>query len=339
MTLAVDIRRSFRARGSARFDIEAEFEIASGLTLALLGPSGSGKTLLLETMAGLHPHQGAVSLDGADITHLRPEQRGFGFVFQDYALFPHLRVRDNVAFGIRYRQTATNIDRLLRRFGITHLADRYPPSLSGGEQQRIALARALAVQPHVLLLDEPLSSLDLPTREALRADLTEVLAGMTSVYVTHDRDEAHMLADQVAVIRDGRIVQMDSPAAVFARPADAFVARFTGSNCVPAAQLPAGVNGFDGTPDDQYFVIRPEDIRLQRIGSSRITARVRRVVADGAGFRVSLSLGDAMVDALTHEAPALDADVGLAWPDEQARFLPGKSGAARHEDIGSPART
>lgn len=323
MSLSVAVQRTFDAPGAGRFDVEAAFDIASGQTLALLGPSGSGKTLLLEAMAGLHTHAGFVALDGEDLTPLRPEQRGFGFVFQDYALFPHLRVRDNVAFGIRYRQTAADPDALLRRFGIAHLAARYPPSLSGGEQQRVALARALAVAPRVLLLDEPLSSLDLPAREALRADLVDVLADITSVYVTHDRDEAHMLADQVAVIRNGRIAQMGTPDSVFAEPADAFVARFTGSNCVPAAQLPAGVNGFDGTPADQFFVIRPEDVRFQDCRGAAMTARVRRVVSEGAGFRVSLAVGDAMIVALTQEAPTVDADIGLAWPAGRARFLPG----------------
>lgn len=324
MSLSVAINRSFVAPGAGHFDVEAAFDIDSGQTLALLGPSGSGKTLLLETVAGLHQHQGFVSLDGEDLTQLRPERRGFGFVFQDYALFPHLCVRDNVAFGIRYRHTSASPDALLRRFDITHLAERYPPSLSGGEQQRVALARALAVQPRVLLLDEPLSSLDLPAREALRTDLSDVLAGITSVYVTHDRDEARMLADLVAVVRNGRIAQIGSPADVFSRPADAFVARFTGSNCVPAVKLPGDVNGFDGTPDGEFFVIRPEDIQLRGFDNDAVAARVRRVMSEGAGFRVSLSLGDAMVDALTHEAPAIDADVGITWASGQARFLPGE---------------
>jgi len=227
-TLHVDldhVLRSFRL--SLALDVAAE-------TVALVGPSGAGKTSVLRAIAGLlRPERGRVALgaetwlDTGSRVDLPPERRRVGLVFQEYALFPHLSVRANVAFGGRDR-----VDELLERFGIAGLADARPGAISGGERQRVALARALARDPGVLLLDEPLSALDAHTRRRVRTELREVLGdlGLPTLIVTHDFEDATSLADRVGVLVDGRLLQVGSPSELVASPADAFVAGFTGAN-------------------------------------------------------------------------------------------------------------
>ena len=222
------------------------FELALGLhverTVALVGPSGAGKTSALRVIAGLARARGRVALDddvwldserGID---RRPEERRVGLVFQEYALFPHLSVRANVAYAGRAR-----VDELLRRFQIAHLAEARPGALSGGERQRVALARALAREPAVLLLDEPLSALDAHTKAQVRSELYELLRelGLPTLLVTHDYEDAAALADEVGVIVDGTLRQLASPSELVARPADAFVASFTGANLLHGIATPA----------------------------------------------------------------------------------------------------
>jgi ABC-type sulfate/molybdate transport systems ATPase subunit len=214
-----------------------DFELALALevdrTVALVGPSGAGKTSVLRLVAGLVRGRGRVVyagepwLDSARGIDRRPEERRVGLVFQEYALFPHLSVRANVGYAGKAR-----VDELLERFGIAHLADAKPGALSGGERQRVALARALARDPAVLLLDEPLAALDAHTKAAVRAELHELLRELElpTILVTHDYEDAAALADEVGVLVDGRIRQLASPAELVARPADAFVASFTGAN-------------------------------------------------------------------------------------------------------------
>ncbi|TKX83758.1 ATP-binding cassette domain-containing protein, partial [Halorubrum sp. SS5] len=169
--LTADIRSTFTADGAEPFTVDAAIEVESNETCVILGPSGSGKTLLLETIAGFHEHNGVVTANETDITGKPPEERGFGFVFQDYALFPHMTVRENV----EYRESSRDAAELLDELGVAHLSERNPPTLSGGEKQRVALARALAIRPSVMLLDEPLAALDVPTQQALRDDLADIL--------------------------------------------------------------------------------------------------------------------------------------------------------------------
>jgi putative spermidine/putrescine transport system ATP-binding protein len=207
-----------------------------GEILALLGPSGCGKTTLLRVVAGLEvPDAGRVFLEGRDITALPPEKRGIGFVFQDYALFPHLTVEENVAFGLveaRWPREAREgrVRELLKRMELTPHARKRPQELSGGEQQRVALARALAPRPRLLLLDEPLGALDLRLREELLFFLRRTLKeeGVTTLLVTHDQGEAFLLAHRVALLREGRLVQVGRPEEVYARPKDPWAARFLG---------------------------------------------------------------------------------------------------------------
>ncbi|QDX40464.1 ABC transporter ATP-binding protein [Salarchaeum sp. JOR-1] len=299
MTLHFDVSARF-SDADAAFDVAADLAVADGETLILLGPSGSGKTLLLELVAGFHDHDGIVELGGTDVTDRRPEDRGFGFVFQNYALFPHLTPRENVAFGTEYHDDARDPDDLLAQFGVSDLADRSVTTLSGGERQRVALARALAVRPNAFLLDEPLSALDAPTRDQLRAELLDVLDGETAVYVTHDRTTARALADRVAVIADGRVRQVGSVADVFDRPDSPFVARFTGANCVPPSIIPAARCE---TADADRVAFRPEHVTL---GSGDATADVVRVVREDATHRVTLAVDGVEFDALTDHAPQND---------------------------------
>ena len=227
-TLHVDLDHALRSfRLSLALDVAAE-------TVALVGPSGAGKTSVLRAIAGLlRPERGRIALgdhtwlDTAARADLPPERRRVGLVFQEYALFPHLSVRGNVAFGGRER-----VDELLERFGIAGLADARPAEISGGERQRVALARALARDPGVLLLDEPLSALDAHTRRRVRTELREVLGdlGLPTLIVTHDFEDATSLADRVGVLVDGRLLQVGSPSELVAAPADAFVAGFAGAN-------------------------------------------------------------------------------------------------------------
>ncbi|HSX21460.1 MAG TPA: ABC transporter ATP-binding protein [Gaiellaceae bacterium] len=216
------------------FDLELKLEVER--TVALVGPSGAGKTSALRVVAGLaKPSRGRVAFDGEDWTDLAPERRRVGFVFQDYALFPHLSVRANVAY-------AGPVGDLLERLNIEPLADAMPGKLSGGERQRVALARALARKPDVLLLDEPLAALDAHTKSQVRGELSELLRdlGLPTLLVTHDYEDAAALADEVGVLVDGELRQLASPAELVARPNDAFVASFTGANLIHGAAHASG---------------------------------------------------------------------------------------------------
>jgi len=310
VSVEMDLRATFTDTGSEQFTVAADLTVADGETLVVLGPSGSGKTLLLESLAGVRDHEGSVTVDGRAVSTAPPEERGFGFVFQDYALFPHLSVRENVAYGTRYYDDTRDPDTLLADLGIADLAERSPGTLSGGEKQRVALARALAVRPRAFLLDEPLSALDPPTRAALRADLADVLADETAVYVTHDRTTARAMADRVAVVADGEIRQVGSTDAVFERPADPFVARFTGANCVPRESLPAAVH--EPLQSETHVAIRPEHVRLGP-EEPDLEAEVVRSVREDATYRITLAVGDERVDAFT-ESPPEGETVGVALP-------------------------
>jgi molybdenum ABC transporter ATP-binding protein len=239
--LDADIHHRLRA-----FDLELTLAVGDE-TLALVGPSGAGKSTFLRAVAGLErPQRGRVALDGEAWldtergVDLPPERRSVGLVFQEYALFPHLSVRRNVAFG---GASAAEVDELLERFGIAQLAAARPDAISGGERQRVALARALARRPRVLLLDEPLSALDAHTRGTVRAELRELLAGLglPVVLVTHDFEDAATLADRVGVLVGGSLLQLGTPAELVAAPVDPFVARFTGANLVRGTST--GPNG------------------------------------------------------------------------------------------------
>jgi molybdopterin-binding protein len=261
-TLALDFTLPLRS-----FELTLALEVER--TVALVGPSGAGKSSVLRVAAGLAP--GRVTYDGEDWTHLPPERRSVGLVFQDYALFPHLDVRRNVGY-------AGPPDELLERLGISHLAHAKPTQLSGGERQRVALARALARDPKVLLLDEPLSALDAHTKSEVRHELAELLRdlGLPTLLVTHDYEDAAALADEVGVLVDGTLRQLARPAELVAAPRDAFVASFTGANLLHGeahgtvgmtqVRLPDGacVYSTDEATGAVGVVVYPWDISLAR---------------------------------------------------------------------------
>jgi ABC-type Fe3+/spermidine/putrescine transport system ATPase subunit len=303
------VRARFTASGAEPFTVDAELAVDRGETLVILGPSGSGKTLLLECLGGHHDHAGRVVWNDRHLTDTPPEDRHFGFVFQDYALFPHMTAFENVAFGDRYHEETEDPMTLLGDLGVEELADRYPPTLSGGEQQRVALARALAIRPQVLLLDEPLSALDIPTKRKLRADLADVLREKTAVYVTHDRTTARALADRIVVMRDGEVVQSGDPEAVFERPATAFVARFVGANVCPGEVVDAAVSD---------VAIRPEHVRL---GEGQLSGQVVRTAREETTTRVTVEIGGTTVEAFSDDPPVAGATVPVSLPDEHVVLL------------------
>ncbi|MBI9083322.1 MAG: ABC transporter ATP-binding protein [Desulfobacterales bacterium] len=299
---------------------EITLDIAPGEFFCLLGPTGSGKTLILESIAGLMPvAQGTITIKGRDVTRLPPEKRGVSIVYQDSALFPHLTVRDNILYGLRYRKktggkTLAPYEMLIDHMGITHLQGRSVTHLSGGEKQRVALARALAVSPEVLLLDEPLSALDPNFREEIR-ELLKTLhgdTGITVLMVTHDFAEAHALAQRAALIRDGRIEQIGPVTELFQRPATPFVADFVGMKNIFEADIQgnvARINGLSLTLEEpptwgKQVAIRPENIRLEPSGAvepgkNSLAGRIEGISSNGlyasltvrvAGLRLAVLL-------------------------------------------------
>jgi iron(III) transport system ATP-binding protein len=258
-----------------------DLSVEPGTIVALLGPSGCGKTTLLRILAGLErPDAGTVVIGGRDVTAVPPERRNVGMVFQDWALFPHMTVERNVGYGIPKRDPdrRRRIDEALALVGLTGLGDRLPATLSGGQQQRVALARALAPRPSVLLLDEPFSNLDTSLRVQVRGEVHALLAdlGVTSVFVTHDQDEAFVLGDHVAVMSEGRIVQADRPAELYARPATPWVATFVGdANLVDgdatgttAATALGSVELVEAASGPVQVLVRPEMVRLRPGGDA-----------------------------------------------------------------------
>ncbi|MFE7337911.1 ABC transporter ATP-binding protein [Streptomyces griseus] len=307
-----------------------------GELLALLGPSGCGKTTALRVLAGFEqPDSGEVLVDGEDITRIPANRRDAGMVFQSYSLFPHLNARDNVAFGLRVRKVSAaerhaTAAELLDLVGLPDHGGRFPHQMSGGQQQRVALARALALRPRVLLLDEPLSALDAKVRLSLREEIRrlQLSLGITTIFVTHDQEEALSMADRVAVLNAGRLEQCAPPAELYERPATAFVAEFvgtmnrlpgrltgTGSVEVAGATLPVdGEAPAGGGPVD--VLIRPEGVRAE--ADPEGTATVVSASFLGSVTRVLLDLPDGA--ALKADLPSRDAADLL--PGVRARVTP-----------------
>ncbi|MBR7834050.1 ABC transporter ATP-binding protein [Actinospica durhamensis] len=322
------LHRSFGAtRALAGFDLS----LAPGELVALLGPSGCGKTTALRIVAGFDtPDQGTVSLDGKDLTRLSAAKRDMGMVFQSYSLFPHLTAAQNVGFGPRLRRIGSaerdrQADELLELVGMAGMGGRYPHQLSGGQQQRVALARALAVRPKVLLLDEPLSALDAKVRLQLREEIRRIQQefGITTLFVTHDQEEALSMADRVAVMRAGSLEQCAAPAELYDRPATAFVAQFVGTmNHLSGQIIEAGrvrvagrelpVDGPCPTVGTKVKVlIRPESLDLAAASAEAGTAesagagQVLMATFLGATTRLTVRLGDgseAKADLPSHRA-------------------------------------
>ncbi len=293
-------------------------DVEPGELLALLGPSGSGKTTLLRTIAGLEfPDEGQVLFDGQDVTYAGAAQRRVGFVFQQYALFKHMTVARNVAFGLSVRKrqdrpAKAEIDRrvaeLLKLVELGDLAKRFPSQLSGGQRQRVALARALALDPSVLLLDEPFGALDAAVRKSLRRELRRIhdATHVTTIFVTHDQEEALELADRVAILNQGRIEQVGKPEEVTERPASAFVAGFVGEGArfegvvrdgrFESGGLTAAAQG--AAPGAAQAFVRPHQFILAGAGEQGFEVRVDRIVAHGPILRLeATALDGRKVDA------------------------------------------
>jgi len=330
---AIELREASRAFGPVVALDRISLTISPGEFFALLGPSGSGKTTCLRLIAGFdHPDSGQVLLDGADVTDIPPFERNVNTVFQDYALFPHMNVADNVAYGLRVRGVAAaeRRKRALEMLDLVQLesfADRRSTQLSGGQKQRVALARALINQPKVLLLDEPLGALDLKLREEMQTELKSLQQrlGITFVFVTHDQGEALSMANRVAVFNAGRIEQLDTPRALYTRPKTAFVAGFVGSANVVESDLAERLTG-----RRQAFAIRPELIRIVTNGAPPadhvLTEGVlENILYHGASSRCHVRTGDgavlAVAQAESGDAAALPAPgtrVRISWPRASA---------------------
>ncbi|WP_371783927.1 ABC transporter ATP-binding protein [Streptosporangium subroseum] len=324
MTASVEFRGLRRVFGSTTALDGLDLTIEPGELIALLGPSGCGKTTALRCVAGFEtPDAGAVLVDGKDITRLPANRRDAGMVFQSYSLFPNLNVRDNVAFGLRVRKVPAakrhaRAAELLELVGLPTHAERYPHEMSGGQQQRVALARALALEPRVLLLDEPLSALDAKVRVTLREEIRrlQLELGITTIFVTHDQEEALSVADRVAVLRSGRLEQCGPPAEVYDRPATPFVAEFVGTmNHIPGrlsgnevtvlGQLLPVDGPLPSSSSDVDVLIRPEAVLVtpSSEGSAMIVASSFR--GSSARLRVRLGELEVLSDVPGHEAMRL----------------------------------
>jgi putative spermidine/putrescine transport system ATP-binding protein len=291
------LRKSF---GSVAAVAGVDLEVADGEFFAMLGPSGSGKTTVLRLVAGFElPTAGTVALAGVDVTRRAPFERDVHTVFQDYALFPHMTVAENVEYPLRIRRIARRVRReraeqALATVRLAGYGQRRPGQLSGGQRQRVALARALVDRPKVLLLDEPLGALDLKLREEMQVELKEIQrqVGITFLFVTHDQQEALTMSDRIAVFNAGRIEQVGTPAEVYEHPASAFVAGFVGTSNLLTGDVAKAVLGEEGT-----FAIRPEKISLGGQGDVAASGRVAEVIYAGAATRfvVDLDAGGRLV--------------------------------------------
>ena len=286
--------------GSFKAVDQVSLEIKSGSLVALLGPSGSGKSTLLRLIAGLElPDSGRILLTGDDATHKSVQERNIGFVFQHYALFKHMSVRQNIAFGLDIRKipkakVKARVTELLDLVQLSGLGDRYPSQLSGGQRQRVALARALAVEPTVLLLDEPFGALDAKVRKDLRAWLRRLHdeVNVTTVFVTHDQEEAMEVSDEIVVMNKGKVEQIGSPSAIYDHPASAFVMSFIGPvNVLPSTSHIFQGNGFDSANHEMF--LRPQDVVVETSpNGTTVSARVNRLIHLGWEVQAELILDD-----------------------------------------------
>ena len=317
MVAAITLSGVSRNFGDVRAVDGVDLEIGSGEFFALLGPSGSGKTTCLRLIAGFEqPTRGTISIFGQDATSAPPYRRPVNTVFQDYALFPHLNVRDNVAYGLMVRGDAkaprrTAADEALALVALDGFGDRKPSALSGGQRQRVALARALVMQPKVLLLDEPLGALDLKLREQMQGELKTLQRrlGIAFVFVTHDQGEALSMADRVAVFNDGRIQQVGSPEEVYDRPQTPFVADFVGASNILPADMVEAIIGKRASASLRPEAITFSDGPLQGVVESHAFL--------GSAIRIEVMCNGQIIKVLVPKSgvvPVMGETVKLGWP-------------------------
>lgn len=344
--------------GTHRVVDQLDLTITRGEFVSLLGPSGSGKTTILMLLAGfLQPTAGSICLGGKRIDHLPPHRRDMGVVFQNYALFPHMSVADNVAFPLRMRRVGREeieqrVTRALDMVQLQHLRDRRPAMLSGGQQQRIALARALVFEPSVVLMDEPLGALDKQLREQMQLDIRDLhrRLGLTIVFVTHDQGEALTMSDRIAVFNRGRIEQIGSPTEIYDRPASRFVAEFIGETNLMAGRvtttgpdgslirldsgedIAASAADWPAAGNEALLSVRPENVTVQPVGTARRTERVNIMqakVADsvyqGDHLRLHLDCGQRrMIARLDRQVAdyAVGTQVDVVFQADNCRVIP-----------------
>ena len=327
--IAVSFSAVSRRFGDVRAVDDVSFEIADGEFFSMLGPSGSGKTTCLRLIAGFEqPDAGHVAVHGVNVEGVPPYERDVNTVFQDYALFPHMSVSQNVEYGLMIRKVAAEERRrksreMLELVKLGQMGERKPSQLSGGQRQRVALARALINRPAVLLLDEPLGALDLKLREDMQEELKSLQrkVGITFVYVTHDQGEALAMSDRLAVFNQGRIEQIGTPADIYEHPATAFVAGFVGASNVCSGRLASRISGAE-----RAFAIRPEKISMLGAGERvaegwlSVSGKVRSVTYHGATTRYAVSLEDGELTVMRQNGSdarpmaAAGDSVLLAWP-------------------------
>jgi sn-glycerol 3-phosphate transport system ATP-binding protein len=332
----IEVDRVSKVWGTTPAVDEVSFSAEAGSLVVLLGPSGCGKSTTLRLIAGLEEASGGrISIDGVDVTGLAPAKRRISMVFQSYALFPHLTVAENIIFGLRVRKVSAaersaRLGRVAALLGLEKLLERKPSQLSGGQQQRVALGRAIIAETPVCLMDEPLSNLDAQLRHDMRREIRALQQklGITMVYVTHDQVEAMTMADQVILLRDGRVEQDAPPAELYARPATVFAARFIGTP--PMNILSLGER-------DTLVGVRPEEMRL---GASGLPAVVENIEYLGADSIVACAIGN---ERLLVRAPGRvmlspGSETQVAWPTEATHFFDAATGrrrddAAPHQSI------
>lgn len=329
---------------------DVDLAIDRGEFVSLLGPSGCGKTTTLQMIAGLvEPTSGRITLDGRDITNEKPNKRGLGVVFQSYALFPHMTVAQNVAFGLEMRRVPRHerderVRDALSLVQLLALAERYPRQLSGGQRQRVAIARALVIAPPVLLLDEPLSNLDAKLREEMQFELRRIQrkVGTTTIMVTHDQAEALSISDRVVVMQEGRMTQVDAPYRLYEEPSNTFISSFVGkTNLIPGtlrrnggvSALESGGVALEAPASDiaegapATLSVRPEKIVLRNAGEGRIDGRVNNRFFLGSQwlFTVETPVGAISVSIPNQggEPPQEGTQVGLDWHRSSLRLIAG----------------
>lgn len=293
----------------------------------ILGPTGTGKTVILETIAGMYkPDKGQIYFNGTDITARYPEERNIAFVYQEYLLFPHLNVRKNILFGLKIRKASQKVmneqlEKMVTLLGIEHLLERYPATLSGGEQQRVAIARALVTEPDVLLLDEPLSALDPRTKENFMQELKVIHQEIktTTIHITHDFNEALVLADRIGIMRKGKVIQVGTPQEVFYKPETQFVAHFVGMENIYEGQV-KDTEGLKSVQVENVFIrvitekegkvhvaIRPEDIILAEVdidttAQNVLKGRIEEIRPQGVLMKIKVDVGIPVVTLITKQA-------------------------------------
>ncbi|MEQ8895939.1 MAG: ABC transporter ATP-binding protein [Roseovarius sp.] len=330
-----------------------DLEIKPGEFLTLLGPSGSGKTTLLNIVAGfLDPNTGRLIVGDKDVTALPPRLRNIGMVFQNYALFPHMTVAENVAYGLKVRNVRgpalkSRVDEALEMVQLGGYGDRGIDQLSGGQQQRVALARAMVIEPDLLLMDEPLGALDRQLRKQVQLEIRRLhaKAPRTTIYVTHDQEEALVMSDRVAIMRHGEIIQIGTPAELYKKPNSAYIARFLGeSNLLPATILHSGngetsyrIRGYEGNftvpaancaenePGEAQILVRPEALKISQTDENSLRVVVEEAVYLGELTATKVRFADGQegwLRAMNSPAHSVGDVVRVTWSPEDSRLLP-----------------